>query len=106
VREHFDKLVRDRIPEIIRAEGRTCQLEILDDETYLVALMQKLVEEAQELTGAAAEKRKGELADILEVLEAIIAALGYDLAEIREQQRNKRAERGGFEGKIRLLWVE
>ena len=75
MRKHFNKLVRDRIPEIIRAEGKSCQLETLDDEAYFSALMQKLMEEAQELTAAAAEKQKGELVDILEVLDAIIAAL-------------------------------
>lgn len=106
MRELHNKLVRDRIPEIIKADGRTCQFETLDGEAYLAALMQKLIEEAQELPAASPKERKSELADILEVIDAIIAVLDYDYATIREVQRKKRDERGGFESKTKLLWVE
>ncbi|MBS3967007.1 MAG: nucleoside triphosphate pyrophosphohydrolase [Truepera sp.] len=106
MRKYFNKLVRDRIPEIIQAEGRTFQLETLDNGAYLAALMQKLIEEAEELAAASPEKRKEELADILEVLDAIVVTLDYDRVEILAEQRRRRAERGSFFERIKLLWVE
>ena len=52
MRTHFNKLVRDRIPEIIRAESRECGTETLSDGEYRAALKEKLVEEAQEASEA------------------------------------------------------
>lgn len=70
------KLVRDLIPQIIRAQGRTAQTSVLDDDAYRVGLRDKLVEGAQELCHATPESALEEAADVYEVLRAIAAQEG------------------------------
>ena len=93
------KLVRDRIPEIMRREGKTPDVGRVSGERLRAALKDKLVEEAAELRAAAdaAADVRAELADVLEVADAIVEAYGFDRAEIEELKKKKRAERGGFE---------
>ena len=86
----YNKLVRDRIPEIISAAGKTCTTEILSDEDYLRMLDAKLDEE---------------LADLLEVLRAAAIARGYTLDELERVRAEKAEKRGGFEKKILLKEV-
>ncbi len=62
------KLVRDKIPEIMRADGVEPQIRILDADEYRAALLHKLVEEAREVRASDLESRLGELADVYEVL--------------------------------------
>ena len=101
----YEKLVRDRIPEIIEASGQTCTTRILQGDEYLQALLTKLVEEAQETRQAAADQRVEELADVLEVVDALFQALGVPEAQVREVQRQKRQARGGFAQGIFLSGV-
>ena len=89
------KLVRDRIPEIIRREGRSPAVERIGGELLRRALKDKLVEEALELREA--EDIRDELADVLEVADALMAAYEADPADVRARQQEKRRERGGFE---------
>jgi len=102
----YNKLVRDRIPEIITAEGRRCAIETMSEAEYQQALLTKLVEEAQEVAGASQEKRAAELADLYEVIEALVQATGLNEGDIRALQAQRRQERGGFEKRIKLLWAE
>lgn len=91
------KLVRDRIPELIAAEGRTPIVKTLGGEALLAALYDKLTEEHAELLAAeSADKKCEELADMIEVLIAL--ARQYDCTEVELQQivARKRAARGGF----------
>ncbi|MFZ4829100.1 MAG: nucleotide pyrophosphohydrolase [Phototrophicaceae bacterium] len=104
--KHYNKLVRDLIPTIIQAEGRECGIEIMNETEYLQALLQKLVEEAQEVAEAPTNKRATELADLYEVLDAILASQDLQEAEIRDLQTQRRLERGGFAQRIKLLWTE
>jgi len=104
--QHHNKLVRDLIPTIIQSEGRECAIEILNETEYLHALLQKLVEEAQEVAEVTASKRATELADLYEVLDAILASQDLHDAEIRALQVQRRIERGGFAQRIKLLWTE
>ncbi|GHH64845.1 phosphoribosyl-ATP pyrophosphohydrolase [Streptosporangium violaceochromogenes] len=97
------KLVRDRIPEIIEADGRTATVRVLDEPELVPALTAKLAEEAEELRRAGPGDRLGELADIYEVLAALTATLGFSGGQVREAARRKRAERGGFS---RRLWLD
>ncbi|WP_367180341.1 nucleoside triphosphate pyrophosphohydrolase [uncultured Oscillibacter sp.] len=69
----YHKLVRDRIPEIILADGKTCVTEILPSEQYLETLDAKLNEELAEYQES---KSLDELADLLEVLRAVVRARG------------------------------
>lgn len=91
------KLVRDRIPKIIEAEGRKPLITRLSGEALLAAFYDKLAEEHEELLTAErpADKRE-EIADMIEVLIGIGAQYGFCEAELMEVVGRKRAERGGF----------
>lgn len=95
----FNKLVRDRIPEIIEKDGRTCKTHILTDEEYIVALEEKLNEEVTEYQK---DKNLEEMADVLEVLQAICIARGYTLEDLEKLRSKKANDRGGFSKKIFL----
>ena len=97
------KLVRDRIPEIIKATGATAHFHVLDESGYEAALLDKLVEEAEELRDATPDGRLEEAADVYEVLLAVADHLGVNLDDVARRAGSKRAERGGFE---RRLWLE
>ena len=97
------KLVRDRIPALIEADGRMPQTRVLSDATYLSALLDKLVEEAGELRAASPAHRLEEMADVVEVLRALGDHLGIAPADVLAAADAKRAERGGFAERI---WLE
>ena len=98
----YNKLVRDRIPEIIEADGKICVYEILSDEDYIALLDQKLNEELGEYQES---KSLEELADLLEVMQAVVKARGWTLEELEQVRSDKASKRGGFEKKILLKEV-
>lgn len=98
----YHKLVRDRIPEIIEADGKTCVCETLSDEEYIRLLDEKLNEELAEYQES---KSLEELADLLEVMQAVVRARGWTLDELEQMRADKAAERGGFAKKILLKEV-
>lgn len=96
----YDKLVRDRIPEIIEGEGFMPTVRILSDEEYLAELHRKLREETEEYLR---DENAEEIADVLEVLEAICAAKGFSKDEVLRIKDQKREKRGGFEKRLYLI---
>jgi predicted house-cleaning noncanonical NTP pyrophosphatase (MazG superfamily) len=98
----YNKLVRDRIPEIIESSGKTCVTEILSDEEYLRMVDAKLDEELVEYHK---DQNIEELADLMEVIQACAVARGYTLEQLEQVRAEKAAERGGFEKKILLKEV-
>ncbi len=98
----YNKLVRDRIPEIIEASGKSCTTEILSDEDYLKMLDRKLDEELAEYHK---DQNIEELADLLEVVRACAAVRGYSVADFEQVCAKKAAKRGGFEKMILLKEV-
>ena len=109
MRKEYNKLVRDRIPEIIHESGREYAVEVMPDSEYREALWQKLVEEAIEAQEAAREEPHEvatELADLYEVMDTIMDAFGIQREEVVEVQRKRREERGGFARRLRLLWAD
>lgn len=94
------KLVRDKIPEIIKNDGKTPIIEILSNEEYLKELDKKLNEEVAEYQ---ADKSIEEMADILEVLFAVCEARGHSVEELLQVKEFKREKRGGFKDKI--YWI-
>lgn len=98
----YNKLVRDKIPEIIQKDGKTCSTEILDNDRYLEMLDGKLFEEMLEYHQ---DKSIEELADITEVIFAIVKAKGLSLEEFEKIRNHKAKERGGFDKKILLKSV-
>lgn len=99
----YNKLVRDRIPELIKAQGETPHIRILPEEEYLLCLEEKLDEEVGEYHR---DKTPEELADILEVVYALAAAKGVSREELQNIYREKHDARGGFGGRIFLISKE
>ena len=98
----YQKLVRVRIPEIIEADGKTCVIETLSDSRYLEMLDAKLAEELAEYQGS---KSLEGLADLLEVMRAVVQARGWTWEQLEQVRQEKSAQRGGFEKKILLKEV-
>lgn len=96
------KLVRDRIPEIMRAKELDPETRVLGQDEYWSALLDKLDEEAGELRQAGPADRLEEAADVYEVLTAITKAIGFSVAELQEAADHKRAARGSFDERIWL----
>jgi len=96
---NHNKLVRDNIPDIIKADGRTPVVRRLTNCEYINALHKKLLEEVNEyLDNNSIE----ELADILEVVSAIAKANGYSDEDLEKCRENKRLQNGGFEKRLFL----
>ena len=106
MRTKYGKLVRDRIPDIIRAEGRSCATVTVSGPALLRLLKEKLQEEATEAAGADGPALLSELADVREVIDALSAAAGITDTDLLREQERRRQERGGFDSKTLLLWVE
>ena len=99
----YNKLVRDQIPDMIRAQGETPVIRILDTEEYLQHLETKLDEEVEEYHR---DKNVEELADILEVVYALAEAMGCTKEELLQVYQKKHDARGGFEKRIFLISKE
>lgn len=96
----YDKLVRDRVIEIIEADGHEPSWEIMDSESYAQALRAKLIEETAEYM---MRFDPAELVDILEVVYCLAASQHEILPdELHRLQTKKRLERGSLHGGIRL----
>jgi predicted house-cleaning noncanonical NTP pyrophosphatase (MazG superfamily) len=106
MRRDYNKLVRDRIPEIIQNSGKRCAVETMPESEYRQALLEKLVEEAQEACQAPPDELVTELADLHEVLAAVLVACQIAPEHVQQVQRQRRAERGGFDQRLKLLWTE
>lgn len=98
----YNKLVRDKIPEIIAASGKACDTVILSEEEYLKMVDAKLDEELAEYHE---EQNLEELADLLEVIYAAAKARGYSPEELEACRAKKAEARGAFEKKILLREV-
>lgn len=98
----YNKLVRDKIPEEIEKQGKKCKYEILDDEKYSKELDKKLLEEVNEYISDHSEK---EMADVQEVLKAIIKYRDIDENRVEELRKAKEKQKGGFYNKIYLTEV-
>ena len=99
----YDKLVRDKIPEIIRKDGETPFTRILAPEEYWFYLLEKDTEELEEVRSATSSNEvKKELADKLELLCAMAEVHGYTLDDIIDEMLIKRSKNGGFRDRILL----
>jgi len=106
MRLDYHKLVRDGIPRIIEADGGKSVTRVLDQAGYLAALRAKLLEEAEEAQAAPDRQLRSELADVLEVLRALATAHGMNWADVEAEAARKRDERGGFDERIFLEYVD
>lgn len=99
----YNKLVRDRIPELIKANGECPVTRILERDEYIRCLEKKLDEEVAEYHR---DRNVEELADILEVLFALAAVHGASREDLFRVCREKRENRGGFQKGIFLISKE
>jgi predicted house-cleaning noncanonical NTP pyrophosphatase (MazG superfamily) len=106
MRLDYHKLVRDGIPRIIEADGGRPVTHVLDQAGYLAALRAKLVEEAEEAQAAPDGQLRSDLADVLEVLRALAAAHDMSWEDVVAEAARKRDERGGFDRRIFLEYVD
>lgn len=99
MKREMNKLVRDRIPEIIEQGGSVPAVRTLSDEEYQKALDDKLQEEMHEFL---ADHSAEEMADLLEVISAILQARSLCPEEVERIRREKAASRGAFARKLFL----
>lgn len=99
----YNKLVRDKIPEIIEADGKTAKTHVLNNTDYLEELIKKLKEEFEEFN---ADRNVEELADIQEVLLAIAEALNIPPSELAHVMAEKAVKRGAFKKRIYLESID
>ena len=98
----YNKLVRDLIPEVIKASGKECEIEVAQVEERAELLEAKLKEEVNEYLE---DKNLEELADIMEVLFGLAHNLGYTEEDLLNKREEKLKERGGFKEGIVLKKV-
>ena len=99
----YNKLIRDKIPEIIEADGKDYEVEKLEDDEYLKSLNTKLQEELDEYQESGEIE---ELADLLEIIYAILDYKDITREELERIRKEKKQERGGFSRKLLLIGVE
>ncbi|MEK6793015.1 MAG: nucleoside triphosphate pyrophosphohydrolase [Nanoarchaeota archaeon] len=95
----YNKLVRDKIPEIIKSKEEKCSTHIANNEEYWNKLKEKLLEEVNEFIKS---ENREELADILEVLDAIYEFKNYKKEEIEQIKKEKAINKGQFKNRIIL----
>ena len=102
----YNKLVRDKIPEVIERSGKVSNTRILSDDGYKQELKKKLQEELEEyLTASDDQSAIEELADMLELIHAITAIHGSTMEQLEKVRTKKLTDRGGFKDKIFLIEV-
>jgi predicted house-cleaning noncanonical NTP pyrophosphatase (MazG superfamily) len=96
----YNKLVRDKIPQIIEKTGKEFSTEILNDEDYIKYLKEKSYEELDEYCAAETDgEAVEELADLLEIIHALSKHHGSSVDEVEAVRKHKADKRGGFEEK-------
>ena len=100
---YHNKLVRDKIPQIIQSKGKFCKFRKLDKQDYVIELRNKLKEEFMEYLS---DPCKEELADIIEVIDALAQSDGLTLSDILKVKEKKKEERGGFTDRLFLESVK
>jgi len=103
----YNKLIRDKIPEIIKNSGWDADIRVLGKKEYLEAIKKKFIEESKELVGAKTKKEViNEIIDIQELVDVLISELGIAKSVLSRQQKAKNKKRGGFKKKLFLIKTE
>lgn len=95
-RFHFGKLVRDKIVEQQLASGAKPDYRKLTDKEHIVALRDKLKEEAIEAAESGHDELIHELADVQQVVDDLLQKIGSTKDELMQVQQQKNDKRGGF----------
>lgn len=103
----YNKLVRDRIPEVIKSAGKRYSSKILEQNDYIKELQKKAYEELDEYVNTDNKKDAiEELADLLEIIHALAENHGSSIVEVEEVRKQKAEKRGGFKERVFLIEVE
>lgn len=102
----YNKLVRDKIPDIIKKNGENPIIRVLQDVEYKIELEKKLKEELAETLASSGNDRIEELADMLEVMISLANLEDKTLDDIIDVCNKKREKRGGFQKKLYLSGVK
>ncbi|KOS63459.1 nucleoside triphosphate pyrophosphohydrolase [Lysinibacillus agricola] len=103
----YNKLVRDLIPQIIEAGGKTCSIRVLEQGEHLEEIKAKMQEEALEFLEAVSPKEAiEELADMLELVHAALQMYGVSYEQLEQLRIQKKMQRGGFSKGIYLVEVK
>jgi predicted house-cleaning noncanonical NTP pyrophosphatase (MazG superfamily) len=103
----YNKLVRDKIPQIIESKGKEFSTKIPSDEDYIKYLKEKAYEELDEYCAAETDgEAVEELADLLEVIRALAKQHGSTIEEIEAVRKDKAERRGGLKDKMFLIEVK
>lgn len=106
-RFQVEKLIRDKVPKILGNKNILVVNHIMDDQTYLQSLKNKLIEEAKEVACATnQEEIIEELGDLLEVIHTLCATLKIDQKDVEQTRLSKKERSGGFTGKVYNTYVE
>ncbi|MGG0206654.1 nucleoside triphosphate pyrophosphohydrolase [Bacillus mycoides] len=102
----YNKLIRNKIPQIIKANGKTPTTRILSEDAYIQELCKKTEEELTEYLEADTKENKlEELSDLLEIIKALAEHEGTTLEEINNIRKKKAEERGDFSDRVFLIEV-
>ncbi len=100
----YNKLIRDRILEIIKEAGEKPYWRVLNKREYLKEIKKKILEEAEELIGAKNKKEViNEIVDIQELIDVLVSKIGLTKSQIQKQQKIKNKKRGGFKKQLFLI---
>lgn len=103
----YNKLVRDRIPDVIELAGKKFSTRILKESEYIEQLQKKAYEELDEYVNTVNKKDAvEELADLLEIIHALSEYHGSSIVEVEEVRKQKAEKGGGFKEKVFLIEVE
>ncbi|MEC3470456.1 nucleoside triphosphate pyrophosphohydrolase [Bacillus tropicus] len=103
----YNKLIRNKIPQIIKSNGKTPTTRLLPEDEYIKEICKKTQEELIEyLEATTKEDKLEELSDLLELINALAEYEGTTLGEIDKIRRKKAEERGGFQNRIFLQDVK
>jgi predicted house-cleaning noncanonical NTP pyrophosphatase (MazG superfamily) len=102
----YNKLVRDKIPQIIEEKGKIAEVLIMDTDEYAKMLNLKLQEELNEFIEANENDQVEELADLVEVIYAILESKGVALDDFDKKRLAKKEAKGGFKDGLLLVSVK
>ena len=103
----YNKLIRDKIPEIIKNAGLTPSVKVLNKKEYLKEIKKKFIEEVKELVEAKTKKEViNEIIDIQELIDTLVYEIDLTKSELKKQQKIKNKKRGGFKKRLFLIKTE
>ena len=101
----YNKLIRNKIPQIIKSNGKTSTTRILPEEEYIKRTLQQNPRRTEYLEATTKEHKLEELSDLLELINALAEHEGTTLEEINNIRKKKAEERGGFSNRVFLIEV-